>query len=396
MKACGDVIMQLEPLSKIVSRAFYTPQVRVVRRPLLAWSTTLEEQLKGEFDHDGVSCRGSSVAFCFNQAALVELFRGRMDDAAELCKAQLQWQLSPTRLAEHALPHFSALQPFINLIRLDARRGDAELALGKFHTLEKIRVGIDSEGQFRVPELLTELIRKERTAARLAETAFVIDSLKLLLQHEPPIEVLKFCEQHEAGRLAALSPIFAEARIIALCCLGQYNTAREYLHAEIDRDCALAYVFILRLIEMALVERDLRILQDLVEMAIELSRSSIVNTPDPNALAWLCRLATLLALTGRELDAFAMALSGLEMAKVIDDEPFQIEFLSFLSRSASSCDARSQFAELLRRKLAHTEYFDLKRRFLGSRDSVELHARQQEQSHLFQQFSAWATQNCTL
>jgi hypothetical protein len=351
---------------RYVSDSLYSPQERVAREPLTAWSQRLLSQMRSAVDESGQLCDIALAANCFNQAALVELFRGKMRSARQLCRSHLRWQLEGRR-PPPSLPHGSAIQPFINLIRLDVLGGKDVHALASFAALDLARKGIRSAGcscGSPIPEMLVELVSQNAEAAEIVETVFVIDSLKTLLRSGTPASIAEFCDRNAPGRPAMLSPFFTEARMIAVGRLGDYSSASGLADIEAQRNPELLLVFLVRLIELALfTEQPKRAVQQLLNPSLKIADAILATAPEIVSLGLIWRLALLVRMVGDANEALRIAQCVLARARAVNDEPFEVEVLAFLSRCASQSGDRSTWRSLLSLKLGETEYVGLRRRF---------------------------------
>ena len=64
----------------------------------------------------------------------------------------------------------------------------------------------------KLPMPIVELVATNQDAATLIETAFVIDSLKILLRSNRSDQIASFCDAEENGRPPLLRPFFSKQR----------------------------------------------------------------------------------------------------------------------------------------------------------------------------------------
>ncbi|WP_319423535.1 hypothetical protein [Pleurocapsa sp. FMAR1] len=93
-----------------------TPHDRPIKLPLQKWTQIVSDRLiylKSITENS--PSKYIKIASCFNLAALIEAYAGRVDNAAQLCHAQLHWlfRIFETTSSLEAL--VSSLQPWINL-----------------------------------------------------------------------------------------------------------------------------------------------------------------------------------------------------------------------------------------------------------------------------------------
>ena len=313
-----------------ISTALLVPQDRVARLPISAWSARLRTRL-----HDARSTErrcldhAEALAGVGNNAALVATYQGSFGLAAALCEAQIRSQDRMSRRARDPRVGLLGIQPWVNLGRLEALRGDWEAALQRFSRL------VHPGGDGRLCLGTLRVAADEDAANGLHRgfllTVYIVDSLKALLMSRRFEEVLRFAERMPTDDPRMIRRA-DEARVVAHCRLG--DAERALTVAEAASSASAGWnraVFRLRRVETLLCmgqeEKAVDALNGLSNVllgAAPAARGRLENMYIVNRTAHLCAEADL----GDA--AAALARATREAAEAAEDEVARIEALRLL------------------------------------------------------------------
>lgn len=346
-------------MAATISTALLFPQARIPRAPQEAWAARLAGRLERCRALREVRALSLEVAGIANNAALIAAHRGDAGTARRLCEAQIRWQRRLARRSGDSAVAARALQPYVNLGRLEAALGAWPAALERFARLH----GIRADGALELECLCVAAGAWESVAATPAEyeafleTVYVGDSLKALLLNRRFAEAEAFAFPVEASPVAGLDGLATEARVVATCRLGDFAGARAQAAAasEGSRGWGRA-VFRLRAAETLACAGEAQS----AEAALR-SLAGVVRGVSPAALRELStlyvvvRLAAACAEAGLREDTFALARAAHEGARAADDEAIQIELLHLLAPAAPAAE-RAEWEDALSRAEERTGY----------------------------------------
>ncbi|HEU4562222.1 MAG TPA: hypothetical protein VFS20_30615 [Longimicrobium sp.] len=274
------------------------------------------------------------MAVVANQVALVAVHQGRADAARALCEAHIGWQLRLARRAADPAIATQALQPWINLGRLEALAGDWAGALDRFAGLVAYRdapavlvagVCVSGEGW--------DVAANTVGFAEFLEGVYVIDSLKALLQNRRNAELLAFAAALPEGIAPPLARFGAEASVAAWCRARECRRACDAaVAAARSSDGWERAVFLLRLAEALLLSGDAATAREVLSGSV----AALLGAPAAER-GWLKSLYVVHRYAGacREagLDDEALSLARLLLrgARAARDEVFEVDALRLLT-----------------------------------------------------------------
>jgi len=214
----------------VVGRTLLLPQDRIAREALAAAAARLNARLRDA--RRGLRRRRDlalAVSGAANNAALVAAHRGDRQTAWEMCQAHLRWQSRFGRRSRDPAITGHALQPWINLGRLEAIAGRGERALERFARLRGWTAGTAMElGTGRVaPDGWRVIGETAGEFGRFVERVYVVESLKALLLTRCDAALPAFAGGLGDGLPPALARLVDEAVIVAAAGAGDVERARE-------------------------------------------------------------------------------------------------------------------------------------------------------------------------
>lgn len=215
--------------------ALLIPHEKLVREPLQKWAGRWLEWVMCQEPSLCVDLRRTrELAKCLNQVALIEFYRGNRLGAECLCWLQIEWIHRLVMQTQAADLLEIALQPWINIGRLQMAEGSFDGAMAKFCVLQEFdRRTLLAIGPIRFTDAAWNRIHASESDLRSRlEAVFVIDSLKCLLVSGQVEEVHSF-RRHQSDISPYLHPFFAEAEILAFVAAGSLR---------IGLDLALRYM----------------------------------------------------------------------------------------------------------------------------------------------------------
>ncbi|MFL5385176.1 MAG: hypothetical protein ACJ8GN_21875 [Longimicrobiaceae bacterium] len=336
-----------------IATGLLLPQDRVPRAPLGTWAS----RLVGELEAGRRALRqprrvAGLVAGIANNAALMAAYVGSRATAERLCKRQMTWQRRLARRSGDPAITAHAIQPWINLGRLEAVTGNWSGAVSRFARLAGYRldgwvevdcIRIDGSGWQAVAPSREKL---EQTL----DAVYVVDSLKALLMNRRFEEAAAFANGLGADRDGGLLQRADEARVVSACRLGDFRTARRVAEAaEAETGGWNRAVFRLRLAEVLACSGDMTgargVLRPLAEVVAQVSAE---RKCDARLLYAFQRLSTACAEAGLHDEALALARDLHTGARATGDEVFEIESLRILAEDAPAGEREQRGAELAR------------------------------------------------
>lgn len=303
-----------------------SPHERIARRELPRWCEDLARDLAAA----GPSGPADRIAVVFNQAALVAAHLGRFDDAERLCDIELRWLAARADATGDASIAVLALQPVVNLVRLDRIRGRAEESLSRLDALAALRAA----GEIAIGPLAITPRRWNamRAAAPGIERSLfvqqIIEELKTLLRARRHERVLAAVRRQDVAAEPSLAGFRQEAAISALCRVGQRDAA-----LALAERCASSRGpedrprFELRWAEALAAfgsERAARERARALGAGLEERLPVEIRLDD---LFLVARTARLLAALGEVAGAAALARPGIAAAAALGDCPLQAELM---------------------------------------------------------------------
>lgn len=335
---------------------FLSAYPRIPSFPLARWAVDLIQTLRGRDRSD------ITLSSAMNQAALVVAHLGRADRAWQICDAELAWiarrttGLAPSQAAPLLL---LAIGPWVNQGRLLSSRGVSHEAQAHFAALYALNSGHDAE--------LGPCHIDQRTWARIKEiaphmeastrSAYLIDSLKAYFQCGDFTGALDFIETTGAAREPGLRPIADEGRLIAASRLGLHDRALAITEGSSNEDPYHAAVLALYKLENRLALNEPDPFDSARRLAVLVAHDLFGSVPATSILRFIDKHGHLLEQIDEQRLALAVYVKGLELARDLDDQPFEWRFLrALLHLDAPSKDQRSTWEEALRHLLADCAY----------------------------------------
>lgn len=348
------------PARPAVGRTLLLPQDRIPREPLtdaaVRLSTRLREALRSVRVRRALAMEISGTA---NNAALVAASRGDLVVAWEMCEAHVRWQSRFGRRSRDRAITGHALQPWINLGRLEAIAGRRDDALQRFAQLRGWAAGTPLElGRGRVARSGWRVIGETPDEfARFVERVYVVETLKALLLTRGDARLLEFAAGLGSGLPPALARLVDEAVIVASAAVGELECARE-MATERTRGATgwTRMVFQLRLGETLAVQGSgdaaAAVLGPVLDAGMRLAPATM---RDLQTLYVLTRAAAAGLEAGLCTQAAALARATLEGARAAGDHCFELASLRVLAHAAPPA-TRPRWADELARLEATTEY----------------------------------------
>lgn len=340
---------------------------RPVRPPLPEWAAYILDQLDRYMAQDEASRTGyEQVSKHYNQAALIELNYGSIENALRLCLAHLEWLASVINHTGRLELAELGLQPWINLGRLDRFTGKPDESLDKFAYLLNGKSRAELElGPLRITaEYWEAIISRNANVYSFIENVYILESLKTYLRQKNYEAILRCKEKAEVGRFDRLEDFWKEARIVALCRLDRKQEALEF-----SRGCTSAGTFwnwpIFNLHRAAILADcsqfdDARRL--IAELAHVVEGFRIDEKPNLSKLFYALKVVALLEALDETEAASQIAQAGYTGATKINDEPLRFDFMMQLINFSRESHERESRIALLREMTEATIFNWLRRK----------------------------------
>ncbi len=351
--------------TSFITNILFIPHDRIVRLPLQEWARLIlynyasieakEKNLQDNNNEFTIEC-----AVCFNQAALIEFYLGRIDNAISLCSSQLLWA---NHIAKSELEVLDiSLQPWINLGRIDYFAGRYNQALHKFYILFHEEEHTEPNFYFIVTKKkLAEIKQKNLSIKSVIENVFIVDSLKAMLKGKYYNEIINFTKTYNCIDNVELKNFMSEAKIVALCRNGQRDEALTTVNTQIAK--CIGYnrlVFLLRLAELLAVFGETSTSIKLsMRLADVVKKFKYHVEPNINNLFYGKRVAELLKLLGEHELASEIAEIAYHGATLLNDEPLRVELLELLISLEANQNKFNEWERCLYILRSHTCYSHL-------------------------------------
>ncbi|HSU14931.1 hypothetical protein [Longimicrobium sp.] len=321
-----------------VSATLLLPHGRLARAPLPEWGRRSAALLTRAAGAPEPRARSREVAVAANQVALIAAHQGRGEVARALCEAQMEWQLRLARRAGDPAIAAQALQPWVNLGRLEALAGDWAGALVRFSGLLAHRAArpVPVGGACVSGEGWEEVAADAVGFGEFLEGVYVIDSLKALLQNRRDAEALGFAAALPEGIAPAIARFGVEASVVAWCRAGECGRACDAaLAAARACDGWERAVFLLRLAEALLLSGDAATARAVLSgSAAAIGRDPAAGRGALKALYVVHGYAGACREAGLEGDALSLARLLLQGGRDARDEVFAVDALRLLTALA--------------------------------------------------------------
>jgi hypothetical protein len=349
-----------EPIPPTIASTLLLPQDRIAREPLSCWASRLVAELEQERRAEWPPREQAAVlGGIANNAALIAAHQGRFDTARAICEAQVRCQLRRAEDIGDAAISGHALQPWINLGRLDAIAGEWEAALARFASLAGARAGAPLQlGAVQTDGAAWQVIGNTRAEfEEFAERVRIVESLKALLANGRWAKVLAFAEEVPPELGTGTARLVREARIVALAQEGRHVEAEESARDALRNSVGWEQlVFQLRLAEVIAIGGSTAgvagLLSPVLYAGLGLSAAACGSL---QPLYVLTRAAAAAREAGMHDEAARLARRLLEGARSARDEIFELSCLRLLT-AAARADERPGWKEALNRLRSETEY----------------------------------------
>lgn len=322
-------------LSATISTALLLPHERIARAPLATWAERLVTGLSESLATTRTPRRlASDVAWISNNAALIAAHQGAENVAWALCEGQIRWQCRLARRSRDAAIRSHAVQPYVNLSRLEALAGRWQEALARLERLN----GYEASGRLDLGTVQIRGMEWEGTGSSQAEferflkIVYVVDSFKALLANRQFAQIHEFSTQLGHDSPSGLVRFADEASVVAACKLGEFDRA-EAIAARAMRDARGwdRAVFKLRLGEtLACAGNGEGATLVLTSLAGVVGKLSSATKSDLQTLYVLSRIAAACLEVGLDGEGHALARHVLDGSRAAGDQAFEIESLRLL------------------------------------------------------------------
>jgi hypothetical protein len=336
-----------------ITATLLLPQDRIARAPLGAWAGRLHSHL--------VRCRtalrrsrdlAGEIAGIANNAALIAAHAGDWARAWALCEGQIHWQLRLSRRSRDVAIAAHALQPWVNLGRLQAVEGDWQSALARFAQLEEYRLdrGIALDCARIAPSGWRVISSSPERFENLLRNIQVTDSLKALLLNGEWGQVPVFASRMAMACTPGRARYIAEASIVAASRRGEHQLARDTAVTAVSMGRGWhRLVFRLRLAEVAACSSERT---DAVDVLRFLAGLILKLSPEAKQLLQnlyvILRNATACREVGLQDEAVLLAREVHAGGRAVGDEVFELEALHILAEAAPAPERENWRRELAR------------------------------------------------
>lgn len=351
----------------LASRDFLRHHERLLRPALDTWALELHQEL------DGLNVKSATdpsqldaISACMNKASFVVASTGHLASALHMCESQLTWVAQRSQACSDAGILNHAIQPWINIGRLHALRGDRKSALPHFRLAERF--------SHQEPAVLGPCHLTADTWPAVIEAA---PEVPHVLWNVYTLETIKGCLRvgDPAGALATISYLrrvvparwhrfINEGEVLGLL---HHGKAEQAVARAICADPGSAYdeaAFRLHEITgMILLGHSLQALRRAVGLVAFLTQ--VQPQPHSKDATTLLRQLKQLSLLMEALDepryALAANLRGLEICADHDDQPLRFAFLATALRLAPTHPAALGWEREHRHLMDHCLYAEVRR-----------------------------------
>lgn len=346
-----------------ISTALLSPNDRVARLPLRFWA----ERLILNLQHTYATIReprrfAENLAAIGNNAGLVAASRGDTEAALKSAELQIRWLGRLARRSRESSLAAFAVQPWVNLGRLDAISGRTMEALDRFSELWRSALnGHVHIGTLRLGEGDWAAIVPTRDHfLTFVHTIYVSDSLKAMILNRRFDLVDPFSLQ--VGAKGRLKSMCDEACIVAESKTGDHRKAIARAETAVASATGWpAVVLQLRLAEANACAGELdgsrKILSQLADM---IQHVSVKIMAKPELMQITARLAVACCEVELFHDGITVAENVLKGAQSVQDEMIQLDMLEILANFAEQEQANS-WREKLSELKAGTDYARFRR-----------------------------------
>lgn len=324
----------------LASRDFLRHHERLLRPALDTWALELHQEL------DGLNVASATepnqldaISACMNKASFVVASTGHLVSALHMCESQLTWVAQRSQACSDAGILNHAIQPWINIGRLHALRGDRKSALPHLRLAERF--------SHQEPAVLGPCHLPADAWPAVIEAAPVVPQV---LWNVYALETIKGCLRagDSAGALATISCLrrvvpaqwhgfINEGEVLALL---HHGKAEQALRRTVCADSGSAYdeaAFRLHeitgLIMLGHSQQALRHAVGLIAFLTQV-QPRLHSKEAPTLLRQLRQLSLLMEALDEPRYALAVNLRGLGICTDHDDQPLRFAFLATALRLA--------------------------------------------------------------
>ena len=357
----------LEQTLPIISTNLLTPHDRPIKLPLQKWTQIVSDRFDSlKSTAENLPSEYLKIASCFNLAALIEAYAGKVDNATQLCHAQLHWLFRILETTGSLEALVSSLQPWINLGRIDYNQRRYDQALDKFRLLFDANKSADIyfDPIAISKENWSDIKRIYPETQRVIDNVFIVDSIKAMLKAKCYTKILEFHDDYISSENLSFKEYLAEAKIIALSMIGEKNEAMRIAEKQVssclDRN---KLTFMLRQVETLIAFGNLYMAKRIIQQLYRVIKKLNIDTnPSIHTLAYGMRVAELLYLLEKKELAYEIVEAGYYGATLLDDEPLRANFLEFLIDIETNKTKIALWKQELHELLNNTCYWFLKKK----------------------------------
>jgi hypothetical protein len=323
--------------ARLVSRDYLVDQERLLRPALDDWATDLAREL--ETARSALSPTGDKAlldaSVCMNQASFVVASAGGLEAASRMCESQLKWVAHHSKTNDNPALLNLAVQPWVNIGRLRALRGDAHGAVPHFRLAEDYRARRKADlGPCSLPaEAWLAMLEAEPLLPGVLWNVYVIESMKAYLMASDPARVLGI-----GAHLREVCPerthvFISEGEVLALLRSGQVEQA--VARAADERPSSFYGESAFRvhgLTGLVMLSRRQQAMGMATGLLAILTQTRPRPADAPTLMRQLRQLGVLLEALQMPRYAMAAYLRGLDTCRDHDDQPLRFRFLASMLR----------------------------------------------------------------
>jgi hypothetical protein len=351
----------------LISTNILTLHDRPIKLPLNKWTQIVSDRfISFKETADNSPSEYIKIANCFNLAALIEAYTGRIENATQLCHAQLLWLFRISETTDSLEALVSSFQPWINLGRIDYNQRRYEQALKKFRLLFDANNSVDIyiEPITICKNKWEEIKRVHPETKVVIDNVFIVDSLKAMLRGKDYTKILEFYDNYISSVSLFLKEYLTEAKIISLGMIGEKNEAMRIADKQVvfclDQN---KLAFMMRQIETLIaLENFYKAKQMIQQLYLVIKRLNIDKNPNIHKLGYGMRVAEVLYLLEKKELAHEIVEAGYYGATLLDDEPLKVNFLEFLVSIETDENKLNIWKQNLYDLLNNTCYWFLKKK----------------------------------
>lgn len=350
------------PDQRHISSRIHIPEDRIIRYPLSHWIKKLQNKLAG-LSHASIYDNAENIlddfAVVINQSSFVVALLGNADCAKAICNKAIEYYYTVYTINNNHEFLCQAIQPWINIARLERISKNIDLSNHMFHFLS---------GHFPSSTNIEKIIKMSLEQAKItknlhskvANHCFTVEPIANAIAHKD-FKGLKNLLLNHPSREFIRNPTLREAQIIS----HFYNETPVHYNIVVFTGFNLCRiqdldVFSLRLAEYFYLINDYASLEIITNQlflyCLDLLESS-VNIVE-HAQLILCILQSMLSFECKD-QAYELSVKLLDQYLILDDEPGIIAALQVICNLPQGAK-NARYKKMLATHLATTDYFFLK------------------------------------